>query len=261
MTLFLHEIKRNALALLIWSYVIAFMLGICIIIFPEMSAQMGDISDMLSNMGSFSDAFGMDQLNFGKFVDYFAVECGNTLGIGGSIFAAILGISALSKEEGDRTAEFLLSHPISRANIVTSKILSILSQILIFNTAITVVAFVCASIIGETSEVGKILLLFLSNMLMQIEISMICLGISSFLRRGGIGIGIGVAFGFYFLNIVSNLSDKVEFLKFITPFGYTDGAGIIQSSTLEVKYLIVGATLTILGVAIAYKKYISKDIS
>jgi ABC-2 type transport system permease protein len=237
------------------------MLGVCVIIFPEMSSQMGDISDMLANMGAFSDAFGVDQLNFGNFIDYFAIECGNTLGLGGSIFAAILGISALSKEEGDRTAEFLLSHPISRSKVVTCKLLSILAQLLIFNTVITAVTLIFTCIIGESSVIGKILLLFLSNLLMQLEIAMICLGISSFLRRSGLGIGIGIAFGFYFLNILSNLSDKIEYLKFITPFGYTDGAAIIKNGTLEIKYLTVGLALTGIGIAMAYKKYISKDIA
>ncbi|MER2128192.1 ABC transporter permease subunit [Solibacillus sp.] len=36
------------------------------------------------------------------------------LGLGGGFFAALLGISALADEEKNRTAEFLLTHPISR---------------------------------------------------------------------------------------------------------------------------------------------------
>ena len=74
MTLFTHELKRNSIALLIWTYAISFMLGICVIIYPEMSSQMGEISDMFANMGAFSDAFGMDQLNFGEFMGYFAID-------------------------------------------------------------------------------------------------------------------------------------------------------------------------------------------
>jgi ABC-2 type transport system permease protein len=141
------------------------------------------------------------------------------------------------------------------------ELLSILAQLLIFNTVITAVTLIFTCIIGESSVIGKILLLFLSNLLMQLEIAMICLGISSFLRRSGLGIGIGIAFGFYFLNILSNLSDKIEYLKFITPFGYTDGAAIIKNGTLEIKYLTVGLALTGIGIAMAYKKYISKDIA
>ena len=112
MTIFKHEVKRGKTALLIWAAAISFMLGICVIIYPEMSSQMGEISTMFADMGSFSEAFGMDRINFGEFIGYFGVECGNVLGIGGAFFAALLGISSLAKEEKEHTAEFLLTNPV-----------------------------------------------------------------------------------------------------------------------------------------------------
>lgn len=73
MTVLLHELRQNKIALIIWSAAISFMLGVCIIIYPEMSTQIGDISAMFSDMGAFSSAFGMDKLNFGEFMGYFGV--------------------------------------------------------------------------------------------------------------------------------------------------------------------------------------------
>jgi ABC-2 type transport system permease protein len=90
------------------------MLAITIIIYPEMAAAMDEFSEMFSNMGSFSEAFSMDQLNFGEFMGYFGTECGNVLGLGGAFFAALAGILSLAKEEKDHTAEFLFTHPVSR---------------------------------------------------------------------------------------------------------------------------------------------------
>ena len=51
------------------------MLGVCIIIYPEMQTQMGDIGEMFSDMGAFSDAFGMDMLNFGEFIRFLIERC------------------------------------------------------------------------------------------------------------------------------------------------------------------------------------------
>ena len=65
MTIFKHELKRSKTALLIWTVSICFMLSVCILIYPEMSSQMGEISDMFANMGSFSAAFCMDKISFG----------------------------------------------------------------------------------------------------------------------------------------------------------------------------------------------------
>ena len=104
MTLFLHETKQNRLAFLIWTFSIALMLLICMMMFPEINTGMEDMNDMFANMGSFTQAFGMDRLNFGDVMGFYAIECGNILSIGGGFFAALLGINALAKEEKERTA-------------------------------------------------------------------------------------------------------------------------------------------------------------
>ena len=82
MSIFFHELKRGQKSLLVWSCAIAFMLGICVLIYPEMKTQMDGISTMFAEMGSFSEAFGMDRINFGTFIGFFGVECGNILEIG-----------------------------------------------------------------------------------------------------------------------------------------------------------------------------------
>ena len=103
MTVFLQELRRNRLALLIWSGAIAVMLVITVVIFPEMKPQMSEMEDMLANMGSLSDAFGMSNMSFARFTDYFATECGNVLGLGGAIFAAITGVRSASTPPNSST--------------------------------------------------------------------------------------------------------------------------------------------------------------
>lgn len=261
MTVFFHELKRNRIALIVWTAAICFMLGVCVLIYPEMESQMGEISEMFADMGNFSAAFGMDQINFGEFMGYFGVECGNVLGLGGAFFAAILGISALAKEEKDRTAEFLLTHPISRKRIITEKYLSVIAQILILNIVVILVTAGCIFVIGEKADFGKIAMLILAYLILQIEIASISFGISAFLKRGGLAIGLGFAIMSYFLNILSNLTEDAKFIKYITPFGYTDSSYILTNGSIEVKYIITGLIFTVLGIAIAYYKYTKKDIS
>ena len=179
MTVFLHEIRSNKIALLIWSAVISFMLGVCVIIYPEMSSQMGNISEMMSQMGSFSDAFGMDQLNFGEFMGYFGIECGNVLGLGGAMFAAILGASMLSKEENGHTAEFLLTHPLSRARIMTEKLFAAFAQVCIMNVAVIAITTACILAINVDADAATLALMFLAYFILQIEIVAITFGLST----------------------------------------------------------------------------------
>ncbi len=260
MTVFFHELKRGRISLLIWSAAIAFMLAICVIIYPEMKSQMGDISAMFADMGSFSEAFGMDKINFGSFTGFFGVECGNVLGLGGAFFAAIIGISALSKEEKEHTAEFLLTHPVSRTAVIAQKLFAVFAQITILNIAVAAITAVSIVAIGEDADVKTVFLLFLSYFILQIEIAAITFGISAFIKGNGLGIGLGIAVVFYFLNIIANLTENTEFLKYLTPFGYTEGSDIISSGKIEIKYLSVGLLFTALGITAAFIKYRKKDI-
>ena len=261
MTVFKHELRQGRSALIIWTAAISFMLGICIVIYPEMSTQMGDISAMFADMGSFSQAFGMDRINFGEFLGFFGVECGNVLGLGGAFFAALLGISALAKEEKEHTAEFLLTHPVSRTRVITEKLCAVIAQIVILNLAVIAVTALSVLIIGEAAYIKTFALLFLSFFLMQLEVAAVTFGISAFLRRGSLGIGLGLAAVFYFMNIVANLIDETKFLKYITPFGYTESADIIADGALNGGYLAVGMALAAIGVILAFWKYGRKDIS
>ena len=104
MTLVKHELRQGKTAFLIWVASIGFLLATCIFLFPEMKGQMDGLNNIFASMGSFTEAFGMDRLNFGTLIGFYAVECGNILGLRGALFAAICPLGILRKEEKDRTA-------------------------------------------------------------------------------------------------------------------------------------------------------------
>lgn len=260
MTVLFHELKQNKLSLIIWSAAISFMLGICIIIYPDMSAEMQEVTDIFANMGSFSEAFGMDKINFGEFKGYFAIECGNVLGLGGAIFAAILGVSALAKEERDRTAEYLLTHPIPRSSVITQKLISVVVQIFILNAVVAAVTIVSTLLIKERISAYTFFIIFLAYFLLQIEISCITFGISAFLSVNGLGIGIGVSFLTYFMNIVANLTKELKFIKYFTPFGFADGSDLVSRNAIRIEYVLIGFIISTVAVTVAYLYYLKKDI-
>lgn len=260
MTIIRHELKQGWKSLAIWTAAIGFFIVICIFMYPEMKGEMDDVSDMFSSMGAFTAAFGMDRLNFGTLTGFYAVECGNIVGIGGAFFAALIAIGALAKEEKERTAEFLLAHPISRIRLITGKLAAVIIQIIIMNVIVFVMSFVSIAIIGEDIPWKEISLLHLAFLLVQVELAGICFGISAFLRRSGLGIGLGIATIMYFLNIVANISESAEFLKYITPFGYAEGADIVANGSLDVKMILPGMCFGVVGIVAAYWKYSKKDI-
>ena len=260
MTLLRHELKQAWKSLLIWTLTIGAFIMICLFMYPEMKSQMDGISSIFSSMGAFTAAFGLDTLDFGTLKGFYGIECGNTLGIGGALFAALAGIGALAKEEKNGTAEFLLTHPMSRAEAVTAKLGAVLIQVAVLNVAVWLIAMGSVAAIGEPIPWKEFTLLHLAFFLMQVELACICFGISAFLWKGGLGIGLGLALMMYFLGIVAKLTDKAEALKYLTPFGYADGADILSTGRIDGTGLLVGLGLTVAGVALAYWKYCRKDL-
>ena len=81
------------------------------------------------------------------------------------------------------------------------------------------------------------------------------------MRKGSVGAGLGIAVMMYFLNIIANISDAAEFLKYITPFGYCDGADIISNGSLDTALISIGSAVKIISIFITYLKYTKKDIN
>ena len=150
MTLVKHELRQGKNTFLIWTASIAFLIAVCIFMFPEMKGQMESVNAMFSSMGSFTAAFGMDRLNFGTLIGFYAVECGNILGLGGAFYAALCAAGMLSKEEKDKTAEFLLTHPVSRARIITEKWLAVCIQLTAMNLIICGVSAASMAAVGDS---------------------------------------------------------------------------------------------------------------
>ena len=260
MTLVRHELRQGKTPFLIWTASIGFLLATCIFLFPEMKGQMDSVSDVFASMGSFTQAFGMDRLNFGTLIGFYAVECGNVLGLGGAFFASLCAVGVLSKEEKDKTAEFLLTHPVSRKRIITEKLIAVLIQITALNVIIYALAIGSIAAVGEDIPWKEISLLHLAYYLLQLELAGICFGISAFLRKGSAGAGLGIAAMMYFLNLIANIADVADFLKYITPFGYCEGADIVSNGSLDMTLVSVGAVMGIIGVLLAYLHYTKKYI-
>lgn len=260
MTIVKHELKQGKTSFLIWTAAIGFLLMVCVFLFPEMKGQMESISDTFASMGSFTAAFGMDRLNFGTLIGFYAIECGNILGLGGAFYAVLCAVGILAKEEKDKTTEFLLVHPVSRIRIITEKLIAVFIQITALNLIIYAVSVGSMTMIGEEIPWKEVNLLHLAYYLLQIELSGICFGISAFLRKGSMGVGLGIATMMYFLNLIANITESAEFLKYITPFGYCEGADIVSNGKLDGTMVTIGIVMGIIGITVAYLHYTRKDI-
>ena len=255
-----NEMRQGLKGLLLWGLIIGGTIVLCVALFPDLKKEFGDMVDAMADMGGFGAAFGMNQLNYGEITGFYGIYAGSMLGIGGIFFAAVLGTGILAKEEKEHTAEFLLTHPVTRTSAFFQKLTAMLVQILLMNGIVILLAVLSFQLIGETPEWKGVWLFHIAQLLMQTEIACICMGISAFLRKGSVSIGIGVAALLYFLGLFGNITEKAEKVKYITPYAYADAADILPDAALDGTLILLGMGYAFLGLAIGYVKYQRKDI-
>lgn len=250
------ELKRNSKNLLVWSLSIAGMLVAFMLLFPQMKSQLESLTIFTSQLGK---AFGMDKLKVGTSIGYFA-DMSMVITIGGAIFACLVSISAVSNEEKFRTVEFLLSHPLSRKNILIQKYISIVLQIIIFNLICVICSFFSFLLIGDSISSGLLVTFFIGLNILHIELASICFFLST-IRGFGVGIGIGVALIPYFLNSTMNLNENWKFLSVLTQYKVADFADIFIEKGLDFKIAIFTIIIAVFFLGLSLLTYSKKDIT
>lgn len=260
MTIFKKELRSGALSFLVWSAVIGALMAVCVGLYPSMAGSMEDMSALFAGMGDFSAAFGLDKLQFGSMMGFYGTECGNILGLGGAFYAALTAMVLLAGEEGGHTAEFLLTHPVSRLRVCLEK----LAALAVLVIGLNLVCFACGAggilIIGEEADWGDLVRYHGASLLMQLEIGAVCFGLSAFLRRGGLGLAMGLTALLYFAGLLLNLDSGLDWLRFITPYYYADAARIFAGEALTGPVL-AGCALGALGAGAGLWEYRRKDIA
>ena len=174
-----------------------------------------------------------------------------------------LGVSILSKEFRERTADFLLVKPVSRAIIVSAKLLAAFTTIIATNIVFVQQLPLIANIVKNTDYSDK--LFFMINLtLFFVQLIFLAIGvfISVFFNKikNVLPISLGLVFGFYMTGALLATGKDAEALRFISPFKYFDIYHIIKNSSYETSYLILSAVIIVVSIAVSYLIYCKKDI-
>lgn len=262
MTLYKHELKLNRMSFVIWLVGVLAMSAGCIFLFPLIDESMADMSDAFASMGGFSAAFGMDKLPINTLEGFFGTEIGTIFALGSGMFASLIGISALSKEESSHTAEFLHTLTLSRCGIVTGKLLGILTLIVLFDAVALGVFVGSAAVIGESISIKCLLGYIASQFAAQTELASICLAMSAISKKSSFGLGIGTALVLYVLDIVARITEQADFLKYITPFSFSNATDVfVNKGSVEAVPLCIGVCVTVASIVSAYIVYNRRDIA
>ena len=256
-----HELKLNLKSLLIWSFSVGGLGFICLLMYTSMDGEMMDMADTFSNMGAFSDAFGMSTLSIATINGFFATEVGTVHGLGSALFAALLSTVLLSKEEDAHTGEFLFSLPLSRGNIVLAKLLSLLIELTLFTLICGVMYILGFAVLKEDISWNEMMIFLGSMLFMNIEISAIALIISACSARNRMGVGLGLALIFYSYDLIGRVVPDMKDYLFVGPFSYTNASEIFAGKETPPEALITGVAVTVIALIISFAVYTKKDLA
>jgi ABC-2 type transport system permease protein len=262
MNIIRREIRANLISLLVWS-VAGFILVASGMLkyetFKISNPTMEDISDMLPQAIRVIFGFGTFDLTtvsgyYGMMFLYFLLV--------GTIHAVMLGAVIISKEERDKTADFIFVKPLKRRRIVTFKLIAGLINLFVLNLIILFTSiFYVAKYQGDYSLNNEIFRLMIALLLLQILFFFVGTGISAltFTTTKALSIATGIMLGTYLLSIVIDLYDKISFLKYLTPFKYFEAKQLMYGGTFQPLYLVLTLGIIILSIVITYRGYERHD--
>ena len=261
MNIYKYETRKKLISTLIWII----GMGIFIFVFYSVFEAMGSsaMADLLEEIPeAFLKAFGMSD-NFSTIIGYTAMICIYIV-LCGAIFSCNLGLNAVSVEERDMTADFLISKPITRNRILTTKLLAALTHMLIFSVLNSIMCYMGIEVFRNGQEYSFLtfFLMMLGIFIIQILFFAIGLFISVSLKKMGssLSFSLGLSFGFFILNSFDTILEGT-FVKYFIPYDYFEFGYIIENTAFKTYGIVISIGLIIAFILGSYLLYNKRNIA
>ncbi len=264
MNIFIREMKANRKSLIIWCISMIAMIGGGMGKFLVFSSSGESISDIMGIYPkSLLNMLGISSFDLSKAIGFYGVLFLYLILIS-TVHAVMLGANIISKEETDKTIEFLFVKPVSRNKVITSKLLAVFLNIMILNIVTLISSYFIVNYFNDSDAIlGDITMLMVGMFIIQL----IFMSIGSLLAsvsknpKTATSSATGILLITFMLFMIINMNDKIENLKYITPFKYFEAESIILGNGIDFVFIIL--SIIIIGVSLVgtYGFYKKRDLS
>ena len=263
MNIYLHELKTKMPSVLTWSASLAILILVFMSIYQAFAT---DTAMMIDLMNSFPKelliAFGMMDMDWSTILGFFGlvfIFCQICL----AVQAANYGVGLVSVEETEWTADFLLSKPVRRTKIMTSKFLAAITGLAITQAIVWASSFLFINLFREGQElpVKPLVLLLLSMIAFQLFFLTVGMLISLLVKRirNVLPISMGLVFGLYILNAFGGMIGEKS-LEIISPFQHFAPSYIIKHVNWDWPLVSISIVAIVLSIAGSYLLYTRRNI-
>ncbi len=259
-----RELKINLKSFIIWLSVLLIMFLIVYLIYPyiitdETMKNMDELMKMFPE--EVLKAFNMDLSSISTAYGWLKTEGFTFILLIIGIYSSILGSNILLKEENDKTIEYLESLPIKRNNIITNKIIVSITYIISMVLLLGLFNYIALTISGDFNQ-KEFILLSITPILIGLPLFAINLFISTFFQkqRKVTGISLGLVFIFYVFNVLSEISKKVDFMKYFSIYTLADTRNVISKVTINNINILLSLLITAIFIIMTYIRYNKKEL-
>lgn len=155
MNVFLKEMKSYRKSLIFWIIGVIFLVASSMSKFAGLSSAGQSMNDLMADMPkSLQVIMGTGAFDISTAIGYFGILYIYLI-LMATIHAVMLGASVIAKEECDKTAEFLFVKPYSRNKIISAKLMTGLTNIVIFNLISWVTSYFLVSQYSENEAISS----------------------------------------------------------------------------------------------------------
>lgn len=262
MNIFLRELKAYRKSTAIWIVSLTVLVVVFLSMFPAFTGDVDVSRKILEKFPiAVRKALDISFQNFFSIYGFYAYLF-TFVTLSGAVQAMNLGVGVISKEDSGKTADFLLTKPISRSEVITSKLFAVICLLLITNLVFSLVALIAANTVSTVTFDYKIFML-ISATLLFIQIFFIAFGVLFSVVipkvKSAISVSLPSVFTFFVIGMLGSIIGN-ENVRYITPFKFFNSDYIISHSAYEAKYLIIEAAFVVVTIAASYVIYIKKDV-
>ena len=257
------ELKVNLKNFILWTSILILIFLVVYLVYPFIITDdsMKGLDEM---MKVFPDellkAFNMDLTSINTAYGWLKSEGFMFILIIIGIYASLLGSNIVLKEEYDKTIEYLSFIPIKKSKILTNKIIVSLFYIVSMTLLLGIFNY-CSLLISGDFNHKEFILLSITPLLVALPLFSLNLFISTISKpKKSFGISLGLVFIFYIINVLSELSTKVEFLKYFSIYTLADTRNVISKVKINPIMIIISFTITMVLLISSYIKYEKKEL-